>query len=93
MNYIDIINSLFEIMGVVFATLNIIQLVKDKQVKGINILSAIFFTIWGIWTIYFYFKTENIYSMYAGMIVVLSEIIWVVLWFYYSYQEKRKNLN
>lgn len=82
-DYIDIINAIFEAFGGIFAILNCRQLYKDKQVKGVSIISAIFFITWSMWAIYFYYKTENPYSMYASMLIGLSEIMWVTMWFYY----------
>jgi uncharacterized membrane protein YfcA len=93
MDYIDIINAIFEVFGGIFAILNCIQLYKDKQVKGISIISAIFFTTWSMWVIYFYYKTENLYSMYASILIGLSEIMWLAMWVYYYRAVAKVNKN
>ncbi len=87
MNYIDLTNAIFEGGGGIFALINVIQLLKDKSVKGVNIGSAIFFTVWSIWAIIFYYKTNNFYSMGASVLIAIMEVLWVGLWFKYR---KRK---
>ena len=53
MGKMDIINSLFEICGGFFIIPSILNLLKEKKVSGVNWLTVIFFTSWGIWNLFF----------------------------------------
>lgn len=80
----DIINALFEFFGGCFLWLNVRRLLKDKQTKGVSILSTAFFASWGIWNLYFYPSVGAGWSFIAGINIVIANIVWVVLMVYYS---------
>lgn len=44
----DIINGLFESFAGILLLFNVIQLHKDKEVKGVNIAPTAFFCLWDI---------------------------------------------
>jgi hypothetical protein len=84
MNISDLINGLFEAIGAVFLFLNILALLKDKTVKGVSIPSTIYFTSWGIWNIYFYPSNGLWFSFAGGVLLVIMNITWVTLTFYFK---------
>lgn len=88
MNISDLVNGLFECIGGIFSFLNVLKLYKDKQVKGVHILTMIFFTTWGVWNIYFYPVNGLTLSFYGGISVALANVIWCWLYFYYKLKKK-----
>jgi uncharacterized membrane protein YfcA len=81
---VDIINSLFEFFASLFILNNCYTLYKDKQVKGVSILSTAFFTSWGLWNVFYYPHLGQQFSFYAGIAVLLANILWVGMMVYYS---------
>lgn len=79
MNYTDIVNGLWEIAGGFFILPSIINILKEKEVKGINWLTPTFFLCWGLWNIYFYPHNNLIFSFYGGIFLAIMNLIWVVL--------------
>lgn len=88
-NYSDLLNGLFEGFAGMFVLLNIIQLYKDKQLKGISITSIIFFTLWGFWNTIFYPMNDLFYSFIGGLFVTSLNLIWIVQILYYKKLNKK----
>ncbi len=86
-NYSDLINGCFEAFAGGFAFLNIRKLYKDKQVKGVSLLSVIFFSVWGVWNVIFYPLNGLWISFVGGLVVVILNIIWVFQMRYYIKKE------
>lgn len=89
----DVINACFEMFAGLFCFNHIRILVKDKKVRGVSILSTIFFTSWGFWNLYYYPYLEQWWSFYGGLFIVVANIIWVYLMIHYSREEKKRNEN
>lgn len=88
----DVINGLFEFVGGCFLCLNIKNLVRDKEVKGVSWSPVVFMTGWGIWNLHFYKYYNHLWSWYGGMFICLVNIVWLSLVYYY-YRKKRKSVN
>ena len=54
MTWADTTNGIYESMGGLFMLANCVKVYKDKEVKGISLLSMLFFTSWGYWNLYYY---------------------------------------
>lgn len=80
----DLINSLFELFASLFILNHCRVLYKQKDVKGVSILSTIFFTSWGLWNIFYYPSLGQTLSFYAGIGVFLANMLWVSMMVYYS---------
>lgn len=80
----DLANGLFELLGAVFLTLNVKQLIHDKQSKGIHWWSSIFFTSWGIWNLWYYPTLSQWYSFAGGVLLAIVNVIWLALRVYYT---------
>ena len=91
MNTPDLINGSFELFAGMFVILNCWRLYNDKEVKGISVLSVMFFSLWGFWNIYYYPRLGQHLSFYAGIFVVCTETVWVSQMIYYSKFYKRRN--
>jgi len=80
----DLINGLFELVGSYFTWMNAWTLFKQKEIKGVYWPTTVFFTVWGLWNLYYYPALGQSFSFYAGIILVLGNIVWVGLVMHYK---------
>lgn len=85
----DIINGCFELLAGLFCTINCFRLYKDKKVRGISILSTVFFTSWGFWNLYYYPSLGQTMSFIGGIFIVTTNVVWVSQMIYYTRKEKK----
>ena len=79
----DIINASFEV-GAGFAVLHHCWcLRRDKEVRGISVLAVVFFTLWGIWNVFWYPWLNQVFSFLAGIFVTLANVLYVCKLRYY----------
>ena len=78
----DVINGLYEAFGGLVILLNVLRIRKDKQVRGVNALTTVFFTTWGFWNLYYYPHLNQWFSFAGGVFIVFSN----TLWLYYAYK-------
>ena len=86
----DYTNSVFEILAGFFVLLNCREVIKDKSVKGVNVVSIMFFTIWGIWNLYYYPFLEQWMSFVGGLFVTSANAAWIILILIYKRKEEVK---
>lgn len=79
----DVINGLFEMLGGIFVLNHCRTVIKDKAVAGVSIVSTIFFTLWGVWNLYYYPSLDQWWSFLGGLMIVGSNTLWVLLMFRY----------
>ena len=87
----DMINGSFELLAGIFVLTHCRRVIKDKMVKGVSIISTIFFTLWGFWNLYYYPHLEQWLSFYGGLSIVGANTLWVILMIYYKRQERVLN--
>jgi hypothetical protein len=75
----DQINGLFELFGSVFILNHCRAVLRDKAVAGVSIVSAVFFTAWGVWNLWYYPSLGQWYSFAGGVCIVLANVLWVGL--------------
>lgn len=81
----DYINGAFEMLSGIFLLLNCFKVYKDKQVKGVSMLSTAFFTTWGFWNLYYYPSLNQTASFYGGLLIVSANSLWLgLMWKYRS---------
>jgi ABC-type transport system involved in cytochrome c biogenesis permease subunit len=85
----DLVNGSFELFGGILNILNIFELVKKKRVMGVSVIPVIFFTLWGIWNLYYYPHLGQRFSFKGGIAVVIVNTVWVALAIYYNKKNKR----
>jgi hypothetical protein len=68
--------------------LNIKTIYNDKQVKGVNIYSAIYGWCYGVWFAYFCGALTQPLSFIFGSIYVIVNLIWLSLFVYYKFFKK-----
>ena len=83
----DQINALWEFVGALFICLSIRKLYLDGQFKGVSVVPVTFFSLWGIWNLYFYPVNELWWSFYAGLLMVLANTTWLLQMGFYLVKE------
>ncbi len=78
----DMINGLFELVGGLLLVLNIRRLWIDRKIEGVSMIPVFFFTVWGFWNLYFYPSVNAPWSFAGGIVVVVANSIWAVLYFW-----------
>jgi uncharacterized membrane protein YfcA len=84
----DVVNGLYELLGAPFIVLSIIQLAKDKKVRGISWFHVGFFTTWGFWNLFYYPHLGQWCSFAGGVAIVVANSIWLTQLIYYKKVEK-----
>jgi len=80
----DLINSIFECIGGLLMWLNVIKLIKDKGVRGLYLSISLFFTLWSIWSVYYYPDLRQPFSGTGAIILASGNIVWISLAFWYK---------
>lgn len=75
----DTVNAIFELVGAWFTWRNAWQLWKDKQIRGVYWPMHFFFASWGLWNLYYYPALNQVLSFWAGVVLVIGNLIWCVL--------------
>lgn len=76
----DLVNGLvFEGFGAVIVWRNVSALLRDRCVSGVDWRVFAFFTIWGIWNVYYYAHLVQPLSAVAAIAVVVANGTWVAL--------------
>lgn len=79
----DTINGLFEGIGSILIWLNIRQLYRDKQTKGVHIAPILFWVLWGFWNLFYYPHLNQWLSFAGGVSVVTANTVWIGQMVYY----------
>ena len=88
MNYPDLINASFEFIGSGMVWANVVQLYRDKIVKGVHWATMTFFMLWGYWNLFYYPHLDQWASFVGGVFITIANTVWVIQMVYY----KRKTL-
>lgn len=80
----DQINGAFELVGAWFAWVNALTLYRQKEVRGVFWPAWAFFSVWGMWNLYYYPALEQWWSFYGGVALVSGNVAWVVLAMWYQ---------
>ena len=86
----DLINGSVELVGAFFTFKNALTLYRAKKLAGVYWPSTLFFTLWGLWNLYFYPALGQWASFTGGAILVIGNICWVTLAIYYLFFKKHK---
>lgn len=79
----DFGNAFFEAVGGVLTWINVRQLWRDKQVKGVIWPVTAFWACCGIWNLYYYPSLGQWASFAGGLLVVSANVTWVGLALHY----------
>lgn len=83
----DQINGLFELTGAVLTAKNFLRVLEDKGHAGIYPPAVVFFTLWGLWNLFYYPSLGQAWSFFGGVILVISNLFWLGAMIYYGRRE------
>lgn len=89
----DMVTGLFEFAAMWFVLLSIRRLHKDKLVRGVSWVHVGFYTVWGLWNLYYYPHLEQWWALAGGVGIVCTNTLWLGQLVYYSYEERRRGGN
>ena len=84
----DWINGAFEAFGSLFILNHCRAVYRDKAVAGVSIISTVFFSLWGVWNLFYYPHLGQWLSFFGGLFIVASNCVWVGLMIYYKRKSK-----
>ena len=87
----DLINGLFEALAGLFVLNHCRVLLRDRAVAGVSIASVAFFTVWGVWNLWFYPNLGQFWSLIGGLFVVVANASYVALLIRYSTAKARQS--
>lgn len=73
----DTINGGFELLAGFFVLNHCRVLHAHKQARGVSLASVLFFTLWGLWNLYYYPSLHQPLSYYGGWFVVAANALYV----------------
>jgi len=73
----DLINGAFELWGGIAMWLNVRQLWKDKEHKGVFVPAQQFFFVWGLWNLFYYPSLHQIASFIGGLCICSANFTYV----------------
>lgn len=86
----DFVNGLFELFGAFANWQNVKALLRDKEVKGVSIMPTVFFSLWGLWNLWYYPSLQQWFSFAGGVAIVTVNTVWVVLALVYASRRERE---
>lgn len=89
MNSLDLLNAFFPFVGCFFVILNIKKLYQDKEVKGIQWYSPLFFYTGQLVNVYFMWNLNQVYSFIGGALLVSFSLTWWSMMIYYNFWRRK----
>jgi hypothetical protein len=75
----DFINGVFELLAGLMVLNHCRAVIRDRAVAGVSILSTVFFSLWGVWNLYYYPSLGQTWSFVGGLLIVAANFLWVAL--------------
>jgi hypothetical protein len=75
----DIVNGCYEGLAGLFILNHCRLVLKERDAKGISVVSLVFFSTWGVWNLYYYPSLGQWMSFYGGLSIVSANILYVLL--------------
>lgn len=85
----DYINAIFEFSGAFFIYLSIRRLYQQKLVRGVHWGTTAFFSVWGLWNLYYYPSLDQWASFAGGVAICATNAIYLSMIFYYVWKERQ----
>ena len=89
MNSLDLLNAFFPFVGCFFVILNIKKLYQDKEVKGIQWYSPLFFYTGQLVNVYFMFYLNQWASFIGGLLLYIICMVWFCMMIYYNFWRRK----
>lgn len=80
----DLINGTYECLGGIFLLNNCLHLYKDREIKGVSLITSTFFCSWGYWNLWYYPYLNQWMSFVGGCLVVIANTLWILMAIYYQ---------
>ena len=85
----DKVNGLFELLSGFFILLHCLKMFRDKGVRGVSFLAAVYFTAWSYWNLHYYPNLDQQMSFYGGIFTTICHTIWFLMIVHYIRKEKK----
>lgn len=88
MIWLDYINAAFEAAAGVFVLNHCRVLLRDRETRGVSIVSTAFFMVWGFWNVFYYPTLQQPFSAAAGVFVAVANAIYIGLMVHFKREVK-----
>jgi len=75
----DAITTFFQTGASIFLCLNILQLKRDRELRGVSIWTIAFFTVWSYWGIFLFYSLDLFWSMVSNAVMAVAYTVWLAL--------------
>lgn len=83
MVWADLVNGTFEAAGGLFVLNHCRVLYRDKQTKGVSLVSTGVFFAWGLWNLLYYPSLGQWASFAGGLVIVSANCLWLMMAIHY----------
>jgi hypothetical protein len=84
----DMVNGLFELLAAPFIATSAYRAFVEKKVRGVSLWHINYFLLWAFWNCYLYPSLGMWYSFAGGIVILLANLTYAWLVFYYRRREK-----
>lgn len=81
---LDLINSFFKYGSGFFIIPTIISLHATQNPDGVSWIHVGFFSIWGLWNLYYFWQLDQKLSALANVFLICMNTTWLIMLIYYS---------
>lgn len=64
-------------------TLDVLKIIKHRQVQGVSLIARSFFWAWSLWNLFWYANLHQWLSWYGAIAVMIPQTVWLGLLIYY----------
>lgn len=79
MQWADLVNGSFELLGAILTWRNAAQLHRDREIRGVYWPTSAFFSAWGLWNLAYYPLLGQWFSFAGGVLLVSGNLAWVAM--------------
>ena len=84
----DMFNAAFNMVAALFVIWNAIDIMRKKDVAGHTYSSAIFFTVWAVFSIFYFMNLGQWWTFWANLAMALANAFLLLLVFIYRKRER-----
>jgi len=85
----DLVNAMFEGLAALMVANHCRVLLRERCVRGVSLLSVLFFTLWGLWTLHYYPALGQSLSGTCAGLVTLANATYLGLALYFRRTQRR----
>lgn len=83
MDKFDAVNGMFEAVAAVLVWGNVRALLRDKQVRGVNLRVNVWYCFWGCSSLAYYWNLGHWISFSGNSMILLANLVWLAMAVYY----------